>query len=1259
MPDFKPSDKSALLFLDAPRPASLGAYSVAFFPFGAQPSTVGIDQGWSENAGVYIFLNADRGQFDEPAFLLALRVLLNDPAWRNTRVLWIANPAAPLGQWHVDGLAGTRNGDAVDRAVFFDFRNFSLGVARGAAASVSNGVLQINQAGGFRLLVSGSPHLTDIGDTLLVPFTGDSAGCLQFRLTLGLPDASQRYEHLETLDIAFRMFLKDGDFPVDDANFFMRALRYPLFPEQDVSEYAEPLRFQVSLDPLNPLNGTRTCFVVQKPTAAGASLPSCFRTTMGRHVRLNPIDGNSRCVFAVAPTTSAQNPDDPYYLTPAGAFSLMIEAAGASQLAIADRNLLCGLSGIEFVKADSNTNIIFEPGRSAFAPGFSSSSNEAGTATADLLSNAAVTSWVYIDQTGASTPVYYAQPDDSIFFKPFNDQPGASTGDLLEAVEVPNFPLPPATDAAFPMVPYGGVEDDDLDLYRELEVGRIGPARWRAIRDIYEAFRNRQIPAGSGEARDLPLAPTAGGEFTAVTPHGLLATFAADFETWKEVVLATDKDNNQLRLRNIPRGLPIRDALLSNKLFLVISHPDQLAPFLTAGGDLLDIAGWGFDFAPERWADHGTVLVFKSFDKALDELIEQPALWTLHETFNPDLETVLPNLSRLIRDAKAKGGPDADPKDQEKYGALFSVVTDPAWAGIVAFNLRVAPDSFPDDLRALASGIDQSKFYAQYFGIDTSPVHRNGATLQADASSLFGLIDYVSDAAPFPASGGFNFAVTKLSAVFKNSELASFAAEVGVTIDMLFGEASSLIGATNGRNIVTLSGTAENHNGVPTYSFGFSGDNRFVLPASNVFEQVEILKASFSTDPSDSPEHWVASEAGLAAGGTSIAITRGQNTPRAGSNFTIEGDDQTYVVGGFSNGNLTFTPAAVKAIPGSAPLNFDSLVSARFVFSGNLIFRSWPAAVATGIRIDSAGAAVNDTQTGVTSGTLQLREGDVFSVGNLAQPYTVGATSTVSHLVFTPGAVAAFAPDAEVRRLDPAKAFDVLSFGPADASDAANRGLRFSNLLVHLSFHESAPAGRTFEFDPAKLAFDLQRTTVRPQSVYAKFPLLFTEFLHKSSGPTPASLGFLDVKTPLGGTAPSGDWYGMTYDLQLGSLGALAGKAGLVVTILTAWEPASPEKGLYVGLRLPGSGLAREFNVQGIIKIAFKTIQFIVNNDALTGPANYGYILKLKNITLKFLVLTLPPKAQTEIVIFGNPKGTPEDRTLGWFAAYQKAGGNG
>jgi hypothetical protein len=183
--------------------------------------------------------------------------------------------------------------------------------------------------------------------------------------------------------------------------------------------------------------------------------------------------------------------------------------------------------------------------------------------------------------------------------------------------------------------------------------------------------------------------------------------------------------------------------------------------------------------------------------------------------------------------------------------------------------------------------------------------------------------------------------------------------------------------------------------------------------------------------------------------------------------------------------------------------------------------------------------------------------------------------------------------------------------------------------------------------------------------LFAKFPLKLTGLNYSHGEKSTDEFGYMPVKSPLGGARLAPVWYGMVFDLELGSVGALAGKAGLVVQLIAAWSPSlqnagagaqgdavSKGGGMFIGLRLPGStGGKREITVQGIIKIAFKSIEFVVGK---TPDERTSYLLKLKNIVLKFFVLSLPPNARSEIIIFGNPDGTTEDRTLGWYAAYAK-----
>lgn len=263
--------------------------------------------------------------------------------------------------------------------------------------------------------------------------------------------------------------------------------------------------------------------------------------------------------------------------------------------------------------------------------------------------------------------------------------------------------------------------------------------------------------------------------------------------------------------------------------------------------------------------------------------------------------------------------------------------------------------------------------------------------------------------------------------------------------------------------------------------------------------------------------------------------------------------------------------------------------------------------------------------------------------------------------------------------------FDALSFGPdpfvreddPDKAKNEQKGLPFADLEVFMnvalekdtSTGEATVTSRTFVFDPNDLRFDLEKAGVRTHSLYNKFPLKLTNFrfVNNDSAALKDS-GFMPVKSPLKGKLGH-TWYAFTYELNLGSVGSLAGKAGIIVSIMVAWSPSLDDtgNGFYIGLKLPGSvGGEKAITIQGIFKIVFKSIQFVVYDLTSTAAAavrdeestykKVGYLLKIKNILMKFFVLSLPPNAQTEIILFGDPRDgiIREEQLLGWYASFAK-----
>ncbi len=1310
------SDDPLYFLLEAPEVAAPMNYCIAFLPDAVisdrqadhepvsnEPVSnepLPLADTWNTCPGIYLYLNVAKVALQQPTFVASLQRFLAELGTPLTpspiRLLWLENPADPIALWRFNALTLQSSSpvellasdtvpiriDTVASPAFFSFRNYGLFVAGGTQVGLNpagDGLVLTRESSnpqGFYLSAEfDTQRLYGVDAEITLPFAGAIAGCLQTQLTVQKPEpviadgatraaADKGYRELTALDIGFRMFFKDATQAATADAFAVAAHRYPFLLDDEAAlrHYPTPLTLYPTLDPLHPLEATRTYFgFVHPQTGVKASdLPSGYCTNIGYTIHLTPQAATCRLVFAQLPTDSLSAADPlslmPYYLVPMGDFGMSVPRydTGVSQdPADYDDNLVCGLSGVEYIKlaiasppatpptpapapdatVDPNADptaaplpanlLCCRPGYPAFAPGFlpnqPATSQHKGEA---LLTSFATTAWAFVRQP-AGAPIYYAQPEQSILHSATLGDEGDALDGILGYLEVPALALPPEPEP-FPLLPYGGVRDAGLANYLQLEQQCLSPQRRLLLLEQADPALPL-IPSptedGTGSAPSIP----------GTTPQGLVAEFSPDYETIQSLVLARDTEQRLLQFHNIERRSPIRAALQAPEMFWVITDPASLATTFT--DDQLTIQGWTFNLNPPKWRA-GTVLIFKFFDQPLIDLLENVQVWTNPAVFvgnTREIETVQQQLLTTLKEAIARSAPDAPPKDRENYGPLARIAQHSGWSGIIALNVDVPLASLPPELRALAAGIDPQRFYAQYVGIESTPVRPVGGKLVIGQSSLFGLIDYQNETIPLPNTTGYDFEVRNLRVLFQNSQVKAFSSEIAVTLDRLFDEETQLVNppvtdslnnstndlpndstndAANGaandagndagnvaenvagdRNILLLKGTAESHNGRTAYAFSFSGENRFLTPKSTALSHVDLIKAQFSTDP--------------------VTAAAGQST-------TITG---------------------------------------RFTFWGNLDFR----------------------QLAIAADPFQF---DMLSFG--ADP-----------------------PDPK-----------------ALSPDAASppQFLAFSNLVVTMSFPVDAPQLRTFAFDPGQLAFDLKRSKPRRDSLFAKFPLKFTGLLYGSGDKTIDSFGYMPVKSPISGKLRSRfmmtgavlqnlgtvegastlitplqalvgqefldqaafvaalrvfagagltdplqktivkaaqtpqSWYALTFNLELGSLGALAGRAGFVANLVFAWNPGAGSK-FFVGLRLPGStGGKREISLQGVIKLVFKNIDLVVarNKDPISNKDRISYVLKLKNIMLKFLALSIPPNGRTEIILFGDPDGTAENNQLGWYAAYVK-----
>ncbi len=241
------------------------------------------------------------------------------------------------------------------------------------------------------------------------------------------------------------------------------------------------------------------------------------------------------------------------------------------------------------------------------------------------------------------------------------------------------------------------------------------------------------------------------------------------------------------------------------------------------------------------------------------------------------------------------------------------------------------------------------------------------------------------------------------------------------------------------------------------------------------------------------------------------------------------------------------------------------------------------------------------------------------------------------------------------------ESFDLFSFGsPEDNTTAPHTGLYFANLYVGMGFMLDEASGtasdRSFAFDPGYISFDLAQSTPRSDSLFAKFPINLSGLIYSAKGSEakPADLGYLPVmiQSPkaVKGQSLNERWYALLYDLNLGSMGALAAKAGFVSQLSTAWSPDTKAKRLATGIKLPGMGGQKTLSLQSVLSLHIQSFTFYsAYDDQLEG--RLAYLLKFNNVKLSLLGKKLPGAADTQLILFGDTTGL-DKTTLAWYAAY-------
>lgn len=239
----------------------------------------------------------------------------------------------------------------------------------------------------------------------------------------------------------------------------------------------------------------------------------------------------------------------------------------------------------------------------------------------------------------------------------------------------------------------------------------------------------------------------------------------------------------------------------------------------------------------------------------------------------------------------------------------------------------------------------------------------------------------------------------------------------------------------------------------------------------------------------------------------------------------------------------------------------------------------------------------------------------------------------------------------------PPFAFDIFSFGADDGSpDQLRRGLSFSNLGISMAFPLLDPLASVLVFEPGEIRFDLATSTPRRKSLFQEFALGIQGLVQGTQDTPPLQSGYTNIVADarLSGV-DGGNWWGISYQLNMGTPGNLAGNVGLVSSLLTAWSPQTPAATAsnsykaMLGLQLPGTGGgAQLLSLQSVLKLSLG--QVLLRYDT----QKEAFLLLFTEIGLKLFGLLSIPPGSTLFYLYGNPESGGDPSGLGWYAMYRR-----
>lgn len=1165
-----------------------------------------LSQTWSGDAGGIYFFLPEAPTASDQAFETSLLEYLQMLGWPSEqKFLWLENPNAPVSSWAGQTLNARNSGSTwtVSRRADFRFINYTLTVTSGSVITLATEA----QNWGFAFANSSIPVATFFGpntsynannSALLLPFAGAGIACWRLAITLSNSDDFQQ------LGLGIRYFYPYQALP-SERNVYIKAINLPtIFQPHD------PLNLDVSLNSLHALDPNRTYFSLIPLNPTAPKFESMFATARGYGVKLTPLAAagatpDARFVFAEQPRFAGSDnlvPKD-FYLTLQGAFSIEWETGDAPSTP--DDNgtpifrLLCGMSGLEYIgmPSDASSKLEFIPGQKAYAPLLPSEE------TGDSLTDLGTTAWAWASTTDAAKPVrYYAQPEDAPLYKAPPAQAARSDDGIgsvfLEFLEVPALVLAAANGArAFPLAPYRHLAPNEIADAKKVEAAAIAPARKQAI-----------LAADPQAWQAQPGAPADTTATIGVTPQGLSVGVAPNGMDWTWTGIANDSDSTSNRpdLVFTKASGAFRQALETNRLFMVLANADV---FMHDASVQYQLTAEGIaEIQAEGTVPPAILLQVKTYFQGQSYRVYE------NETdFDAALIAATPQAApyKLIFERKS--------------GLLVPRIGD--------WSFQISPRNWNNPQRSER----QHAMVIYKFSIG-----RSLAELTADLPSWT-----QPEFSAFP-DGTAADAQAELQDIYTQSRL-SFAQTSGSGKQSPYANFIHILDDPNWTGIIAFSAEVPlNQLPGPLQALAAGIDTKQFYA-----HHIGFNMTPYGADPGN-----------LIFGRTSMfGLLDYQDT-----------EDQYFET------NIYYAFKVLQLTVGfrnSVMTDFSSKVEllVNRIFGVPVLL--YPSEHGNNVILDGVYQRQSDS-TGNEHGTyvFSMETQNTFSIDAAAlRNVVLLSTQLVTTRPADPAhpersVISQFQMAGNLYYYEPQN-IDLFSFGAGEAVEASgdvslsDSALRFGNLIVQMEFTIANPTP-VFSFLTETLSFDMPNSKARAKALYANFPLKLSGFVatpdpllqnpplppSEATAQSPESLGFVSISVAVQQSKMLDPWYGLVFDIDLGTLGALAGSAGLVLKLLLGWSNGGSrdEPAVYVGVRLPGikDAIGVELPLQGVITLAFRTIEMIVNNT--DDPDQREYMLRFRNFAMKFLGLSFPP-GYNDIYLFGNPGQTTPTK-LGWYAAY-------